>query len=1478
MKKRILTMMLALCVMFTSVPADANLFAQETGQTQSDASTVPNTEQNGIGDANSQGADGIDGQQAQIPTDDKTTENTESTESVDSTQMPEQAGTEAISEEGGSTETVNPDTTETTEPTEGTEAAEPTEGTEAAEPTEDTESTEMPEPTETTEIPEETESTEVQEAELNFVMVESDYLQTPGTQNIVASIGTEDMKFENPKLIYQNMTDGSTHTAGANAIVQDMMLFSLNFTDAAQTGAYQLSAIEYEINGTVKRIDLSASELDARFGVNTKTQTAPDERIIDENVLAEGTVDADVVTIGEDGELLSETTVKDVLNNGTAELGQAVNVKGANGKMVVVLDPGHDASHSGAHANGAAEETLVLKIAQYCKQELETYSGVTVYMTRSIEACPYGGSGVSSGDCNVSRVNYASSVKANVYVSFHLNSNTSAAPNGVGVYYPNGNYNASVGSIGKGLAGVILNKLIALGLKQWSTGTIVWNATNDKYPDGSAADYLGVIRNCKLVGIPAVLIEHAFISNASDYNGYLSSEGKLKALGVADATAIAEAYGLKKKANTDDNNSTNTDRPVIAYTQSRSDGNLGVKWNELQGVAYYEVYRSTEMATGYAKLGEAKNATEYMDSTAVPGKKYYYTVRAVFTNNKVSGMSDPVAGRQLAAVALSYAKSKSSKKIELGWNKVTGAAGYYIYRENPATGAYEQIDKVTSGKTVTFVDSVPSNNKNYTYKVCAYNTSNGTEGVGANSVIMSAKAIAKGKITAIIARNSKTLEIQWKQVKGAEGYEIARSTKADGTYKVIGTVSGGGTLSYQDKKVKAEKTYYYKVQAINSANGQKGEGGFSAVVSGKTIASAEIASVKSKNETTIEIKWNKVASASGYKVKRSTSKSGTYKVIKTIDSKDTTSYQDKKVTKGKTYYYKIETLVNNNGKTGSSGESKAVKGKTVAKPVISYVVSSGSKTLEIGWNSVSGAWGYRVKRSTSKSGTYETIATLEGADKTTYKDKKATTGKTYYYKVEAINKVNGDKGYSGNSKAVSGKTLATVSLSSVEAEDSKTINLTWKKVSGASGYEIYRSTSKNGKYKQVAKVSGGRKTSYKDKTVSAGKTYYYKVRAYKNSDGKIGRGTFSGAKKVWTLKQVVITGTSGTAGNAVTLKWAKVSKSGGYRVYRSTKADTGFKLVKEVTSADKLSYKDTGVKAGKVYYYRIAAYAKSGGKEVSQGSYSATLRLPVLGASEISSITLQENNSFLLEWNPVKNAEGYQLAIAYQENGEYETLAKLAGTSCIQEKVTPGTTYYYKVRAYAGLSNGKTVYGDWSTVKVKTAAYEIMGNSTVTVAQMVSYYNSKYQYPSAVYAQKGAATPNEFFQILVEETTAEGVRAEVLFAQVILETGGLQFGGDVRAEQCNFGGIGAVGNGAAGETFADVRTGLRAQTQHLKAYASTAPLNYTCVDPRFQYVTRGCAEYVEWLSIPQNPYGKGWATDPNYGTKLLAIISNVKKL
>ena len=156
---------------------------------------------------------------------------------------------------------------------------------------------------------------------------------------------------------------------------------------------------------------------------------------------------------------------------------------------------------------------------------------------------------------------------------------------------------------------------------------------------------------------------------------------------------------------------------------------------------------------------------------------------------------------------------------------------------------------------------------------------------------------------------------------------------------------------------------------------------------------------------------------------------------------------------------------------------------------------------------------------------------------------------------------------------------------------------------------------------------------------------------------------------------------------------------------------------------------------------------------------------------------------------------------------------------------------------------------------------QIMGGGIIPAEAMVDLYNqSGAIYPGDVYASYGAPTIEDFVAQCIEEANAEGVRPEVLFAQVVHETGWLEFGGQVSPSQCNFGGLGATNDGAAGASFASVRDGLRAQVQHLKAYASTDALANPVVDPRFDLVQRGSATTVYDLggtwAYPGDTYGE----------------------
>ena len=217
-----------------------------------------------------------------------------------------------------------------------------------------------------------------------------------------------------------------------------------------------------------------------------------------------------------------------------------------------------------------------------------------------------------------------------------------------------------------------------------------------------------------------------------------------------------------------------------------------------------------------------------------------------------------------------------------------------------------------------------------------------------------------------------------------------------------------------------------------------------------------------------------------------------------------------------------------------------------------------------------------------------------------------------------------------------------------------------------------------------------------------------------------------------------------------------------------------------------------------------------------------------------------------------------------------------------------GKTYYFDsegAMATGTVTIGGTKYEFNSSGALKEETkneglYQITGTSSVTVSQMVKYYNtySSIAYPSAALTKGGAADIETFCKIIKEEADAENMKADVVFIQAMLETGYLKFGGDVKISQFNFAGLGATGNGVAGNSFKDIRTGIRAQVQHLKAYANKEALKNTCIDVRFSYVTRGSAPYVEWLGIQENPNGGGWAASKNYGNDLLGLINKLKAI
>ena len=230
------------------------------------------------------------------------------------------------------------------------------------------------------------------------------------------------------------------------------------------------------------------------------------------------------------------------------------------------------------------------------------------------------------------------------------------------------------------------------------------------------------------------------------------------------------------------------------------------------------------------------------------------------------------------------------------------------------------------------------------------------------------------------------------------------------------------------------------------------------------------------------IKWAAVAGANKYEVYRSGSKDGSYTLLGTTTA---TNYTDNKANAGYIYYYKVKAVNANSIKSDYSATIAATC--HCARPVVKpdYLISTGKPYIK--WTAVSGASKYYVYRSGSSNGTYEYVGTTTA---TNYTDNKANAGYTYYYKVKAVSKVS--SGANSYYSVVIGATCHCARPSVKITTSNGSPRLTWSTVTGASQYEVYRATSKNGTYTKMFTTSN---LSYTNTSAKAGTTYYYKVKA-----------------------------------------------------------------------------------------------------------------------------------------------------------------------------------------------------------------------------------------------------------------------------------------------------------------------------------------------------------------------------------------------
>lgn len=533
------------------------------------------------------------------------------------------------------------------------------------------------------------------EPALEYVVIDNPSVTTPGTQKVVVGY-SKGTVLTSAALKYKNVTTGEEYSVEASDIQESAAVFEMTYEDDSWTGTYSIEDVTYTVDGEEYSLNFAKCGIEGKFAVNQICETDPDA-VVEGEKTEENTdinnADVSFTAITQDGTVYEEDSIAEVINEAidtqSADYEIATYAGRAATRLVVVLDPGHGGYDPGAIANGTNEKTLTLKIAKYCKAALEKNGRIQVYMTRESDTS-VGGATNASDDLK-NRVSFAASKNADLFVSIHLNS-AGAAAYGAEVYYPNSNYRSDIGQEGQKLASSIQKQLVDLGL--YNRGVKVRQSENGStYPDGSVQDYYAVIHQSKRNGFPGIIVEHAFLTNASDYQKYLSSDEKLKTLGEADAKGIIEYINNNVKFGSWHQNGSQWMFAYYNGTYAKNcwekidgywyhfDGNgiMQTGWLNIGGTWYYLNPSSGAMATGWLKLGDVwyyLNPSSGAMATGwlKVGNTWYY-------------MNPSNGARQTGWLDLNGTKYylKSDGAMATTWVKI-GNTWYYM---NPSSGAMQ---------------------------------------------------------------------------------------------------------------------------------------------------------------------------------------------------------------------------------------------------------------------------------------------------------------------------------------------------------------------------------------------------------------------------------------------------------------------------------------------------------------------------------------------------------------------------------------------------------------------------------------------------------------------------------------------------------------------------------------------------------------------------------------------------------------------
>lgn len=475
----------------------------------------------------------------------------------------------------------------------------------------------------------------------------------------------------------------------------------------------------------------------------------------------------------------------------------------------------------------------------------------------------------------------------------------------------------------------------------------------------------------------------------------------------------------------------------------------------------------------------------------------------------------------------------------------------------------------------------------------------------------------------------------------------------------------------------------------------------------------------------LKVSWEKVKKADRYLLYRKV----THQWEKVADlSASKTSYVDKDIVPEGVFYYKLMAVTEVDGERFESGYSEQVK-RTVSKiyaPATVKAERAGYKSVRVSWSRVYPATGYEIYRSTTgKDGSFKRVMTIKKNNTLSWKDTGLTTGKKYYYKVRAYygSDVNYRvRGTLSTPKSATPNLSKPVMKAAVNATGS-TIKVSWKKVSYANGYTVYRKTT-SGSWKNVGSVKGNKTFSFKD--VPKVGVYLYSVKAYRTVNGKKVYSLRSDAIQTRTLKAPTVTVKAVDDEFKQKVTWTKITGATEYQIWRKDGSGS-WKLATTKKSSATRAF-TASVPHGKVINWKVRAIYKKGAT-TTYSSYSKiksyiisyepyySVKVPSASKSKMQYITISITNMGdykmkILKEGAILNPE--------DESTARETVLVNSSTNKTMSSLTidPGTTKKVKMKVVDGTMKYNKYYMVGFTFR-----YD--GQDFVGVSS--AYYGSYYQ-------------------------------------------------------------------------------------------------------------------------------------------------------